>query len=104
MNNPRGVQVPLPAQAQLRLTQLNVERDSSLAQASSLQSRLNACDSSTDALIRERLEDELRKYQQRQQVLHRLLSAVQQWWVQLRIRPNEMIRTVAVTAKLANFV
>ena len=95
MNNPRGVQVPLPPSAQLRLTQLNVERDSALSQASSLQNRINSCDDSTDALIREQLEAELRKYQQRQQILHRLLSAVQQWWVQLRLRPGEVIRPVS---------
>jgi hypothetical protein len=100
MNTPRGVQVPLPPQAQLRLTQLNVERDSALAQASSLQNRINACDGTTDALIREQLEAELRKYQQRQQVLHRLLSAVQQWWFQLRLPPGSYIRPVTVAAKL----
>jgi hypothetical protein len=99
MNNPR-IQVALPPPAQLRLTQLNIERDSALAQASSLQSRINACDGTTDALILERLTAEQQKARDRNNTLHRLLSAMQQWWFQLRLRPGEAIKSVTMVAKL----
>jgi hypothetical protein len=99
MNNPR-VQVSLPPPAQLRLTQLNIERDNALSQAQSLQGRINACDGTTDALILERLTAEQQKQAQRQQVLHRLLSAVQQWWFQLRLPPGSYIKPVTVAAKI----
>jgi hypothetical protein len=97
--NPR-IQVPLPPPAQLRLTQLSIERDNALAQASSLQNRINSCDGTTDALILERLTSEQQKARERNNTLHRLLSSTQQWWVQLRLRPGEVLKTVMVATKL----
>jgi hypothetical protein len=97
--NPR-IQLPLPPPAQLRLTQLNIERDNALAQASSLQSRINSCDGTTDVLILERLTAEQQKARDRNNTRHRLLSAVQQWWFQLRLRPGEVIKSVTMAAKL----
>jgi hypothetical protein len=97
--NPR-IQVPLPAPAQLRLTQLNIERDSAFDQARALQNRVNACDGTTDSLIRERLAAEQQRHSQRQQTLHRLLSAVQQWWFQLRLPNGYYIKQLTVPAKV----
>jgi hypothetical protein len=78
---------------------LNIDRDSALDQAHALQNRVNMADSS-DVLIRDRLTAEQQKARDRNNTLHRLLSAVQQWWFALRLAPGEVIRTVAVPAKV----
>jgi hypothetical protein len=84
----RGVQVALPAQAQQRLDELTIQRDSALDQMRALQSRINMADGASDGLIRDRLTQERDKQSHRHNALSRLVSACNQFIMQLRPVPG----------------
>jgi hypothetical protein len=85
--NPR-IQITLPAQAQQRLDELNIQRDSALDQVRALQARINMADGGSDSLIRDRLTAERDKQSLRHNHLQRLVSACNQFVMQLRLAPG----------------
>jgi hypothetical protein len=80
----RGVTVTLPDIARDKLQALQLARDAALDAANAAASRLNNLPRDADQRMRDRLAGERDKQQHRFGQLSRLLSAVQQWLVQVR--------------------
>jgi hypothetical protein len=86
--NMRGIQVVVPEQAQQRLEDLRISAEMALDQTRALQARINMADGASDSLIRERLIAERDKQSLRHNSLSRLVSACNQWLMQLRLVPG----------------
>jgi hypothetical protein len=85
----KGVQVELPECASAMLADLQAARDSALDSSRSAQQRLNQlADADTDPRLRDRVAAEQSKHTLRYNQLHRLVSEVNQWLVQLRLAPG----------------
>jgi hypothetical protein len=86
--NMRGIQVQVPDQAKQRLDELTIQRDLAMDQQKALQARINMCDDTSDSLIRDRLAAEHSKQALRANHLQRLVSACNQFLMQLRLVPG----------------
>jgi hypothetical protein len=86
--NPRAIQVTLPEQSKQRLDELVMQRDLAMDQQKALQARINMCDDTSDSLIRDRLIAEHSKQALRANHLQRLVSACNQYLMQLRLAPG----------------
>jgi hypothetical protein len=99
--NMRGIQVVLPPSAAARHAELALARDSAMDAARSAQQRLNDLPGDVDQLLRDRLAAQVSLQTQRNSQLHRLLSSVNQYLFQLRLRPGEVLAPVTVPVTLA---
>jgi hypothetical protein len=97
----RGVQVELPPSATARHTELSLLRDAALDASRSAQQRLNDLPDDADRLLRERLQAQRDSYALRNNTLHRLLSATNQWLFQLRLPPGCCLKPATVPVTLA---
>jgi hypothetical protein len=86
--NPRAIQVVIPDQAQQRLDELTIARDLASDQMRALQARINMADGASDSMIRDRLIAERDKQSLRHNSLSRLVSACNQFIMQLRPVPG----------------
>jgi hypothetical protein len=86
----RGVTVELPEQAKARLDELSMLRDSALDASRSCQQRMNMLDDDADKLAI-KLATERDKHAQRHNILHRLLSAINQALFQMRLPPGYIL-------------
>jgi hypothetical protein len=92
----RGIQVDVPQHAQDRLDELTVLRDAALDAAKSTQSRINLLTDETEGAMRQRLAADLNKHTRCQNDFMRLLSACNQWLVQLRLAPGQYLAPVTI--------
>jgi hypothetical protein len=92
----RGIQVEVPQHAQDRLDELTVLRDAALDAAKATQSRINALTEETEGAMRQRLAADLNKHTRCQNDFHRLLSACNQFLVQLRLGPGQYLAPVTI--------
>jgi hypothetical protein len=99
--NPRAIQAVLPPSATARHTELALARDNALDASRSAQQRLNSLPDDADQLLRDRLTAQVSLQTQRNSQLHRLLSSVNQFLFQLRLRPGEVLAPVTVPVTLA---
>jgi hypothetical protein len=95
----RGVQVELPDAAKSRLDQLGIMRDEALDAARSAQNRINMLPQDATQM-QAKLIVERDKHTQRNNHLHRLLSATNQWMFQLRLAPGYVLVPVRPDVKL----
>jgi hypothetical protein len=86
--NMRGVQVQVPDEAQQRLAELNMARDSALDLVQATQNRINMLPDGEADDLRKRLVSEREKHAQRHNHLQRLVSACNQYLMQLRLVPG----------------
>jgi hypothetical protein len=96
----RGVQIELPASATARHTELSLARDAALDALRSAQQRLNDLPDDADRLLRERLSSQVVLQTQRNSVLHRLLSSINQALFQMRLRPGEVLVPITLPVTL----
>jgi hypothetical protein len=87
---PRGVQVELPDEAKSRLDELNVLRESALDAMRAAQGRINLLPEDAGQL-HQKYAAERDKHQRCQNDFHRLLSACNQWWAELRLPPGQCL-------------
>jgi hypothetical protein len=92
----RGIQVEVPQHAQDRLDELTVLRDAALDAAKSTQSRINLLTEETAGQMRQRLAADLNKHTRCQNDFMRLLSACNQWLIQLRLGPGQYLAPVTI--------
>jgi hypothetical protein len=92
----RGIQVEVPQHAQDRLDELTVLRDAALDAAKSKQSRINLLTDETEGAMRQRLAADLNKHTRCQNDFMRLLSACNQWLIQLRLPPGQYLAPVTI--------
>jgi hypothetical protein len=95
----RGVQVAVPQQAKDRLEELQLLRDSALEASHSAQRRINLIDGSGSQLAL-KLADERNRQANAHNVLHRLLSACNQYLFQLRLPPDCYLEPVTTPVTL----
>jgi hypothetical protein len=92
----RGIQVEVPQHAQDLLDELTVLRDAALDAAKSTQSRINLLTDETEGAMRQRLAADLNKHTRCQNDFMRLLSACNQFLVQLRLAPGQCLAPVTI--------
>jgi hypothetical protein len=92
----RGIQVAVPQHAQDRLDELTVLRDAAMDAAKATQSRINALTEETEGQFRQRLAADLNKHTRCYNDFHRLLSACNQFMVQLRLAPGQYLAPVTI--------
>jgi hypothetical protein len=95
----RGIQVAVPQQAKDRLDELTLLRDSALEASHSAQRRLNML-SGDGSQLALKLADERNRQADAHNVLHRLLSACNQYLFQLRLAPGCYLEEVTTLVKL----
>jgi hypothetical protein len=84
----RGVAVELPAAARAKLDELVLAKDLALDASRSSNARLQALPIDADARIRERLEAERDRANEKHRRLAMLVSRCNQWHVELRLAPG----------------
>jgi hypothetical protein len=92
----RGIQVAVPQIAEDRLSELTILRDSALDASKATQSRINALTEETEGQFRQRLAADLNKHTRCYNDSHRLLSACNQFLVQLRLAPGQYLAPVTI--------
>jgi hypothetical protein len=92
----RGIQVDVPQHGQDRLDELTVLRDAALDAAKATQSRINLLTGETEGAMRQRLAADLNKHTRCQNDFMRLLSACNQWLIQLRLAPGQCLAPVTI--------
>jgi hypothetical protein len=92
----RGIQVEVPQSAQDRLDELTVLRDAALDAAKATQSRINLLPEDAEGALRQRLADDLNRHVRCQNDFHRLLSACNQFLMQLRLAPGQYLAPVTI--------
>src|SRR5262249_10267865 len=96
----RGIAVALLDGASAKLSELQMQRDASLDASRSANTRLQALPRDGDQRMRDRLAAEQGKHAERHRLLSRVVSACNQFWMELR--PGTVLepaQTVAVTLK-----
>jgi hypothetical protein len=91
---PRGVQHELPPEAQARLDQLGLNKDAAYDAGRSVQQRMNMLPD-TAGQIHQRLVTERDKHAREHNQILRLWSACNQWLVQLRLAPGQILAPVS---------
>jgi hypothetical protein len=86
----RGIVVSVPPEAQARLDELSILRDSALDASRACQQRMNMLPDDADQLAI-KLAAERDKHAQQHNILHRLLSAINQALFQMRLPPGYIL-------------
>jgi hypothetical protein len=96
----RGVVVELPPSATAKLTELGLARDLALDASRSCQQKINQLPDDNPSQMLARLVTERDKQAERNNILHRLLSACNQWLFQLRLPPGYVLVPVTLPVTL----
>jgi hypothetical protein len=96
----RGATVALPPIAAEKLSELTLARDLALDASRSSNARLQQLPLDADPRMRERLAAEQAKHQQRFSVLSRVVSAINQWAVELRLPAGHVLEPAYVRIEL----
>jgi hypothetical protein len=96
----RGVQVEVPPSATARLNELSLNRDLALDASRSCQQKINQLGDDAPPQMLARLVAERDRQAGINSILHRLLSATNQWLFQLRLPPGRVLAPVNVPISL----